>query len=291
MEKIDILLPTYNGEKYIGQQLESLLRQSYKDIRIIIRDDNSSDKTKEIVEEYLAKDSRITLINDEDKNLGLVKNIERLLEYSDANYIMYCDQDDVWFQTKVEKMYNQISKEQNIPILLHSDCYVTDENLNIKKVFKGKDPLNSGLVNSFFNYYVQGASCIFNKKLKKKLLPFPDKVYIHDRYTHLISELEGRRVYLKEPLMYYRQHGNNLIGSRNLWTKLRNNINIFSKSLFLIEDKNLITELYKKEKYKKNLEIYINILNNKYSFLEKIKLIRENKIKLNFKSFILFFLK
>lgn len=284
MDRIDILLPTYNGEKYIGEQIESLLNQTYLNIKIIIRDDYSSDNTLEILKKYELMDSRIKIIKDNYKNIGLVKNIELLLESSNAKYIMYCDQDDYWFSNKVEKLYSVINKEnQKNSILVHSDSYITNEKLKIKGRFRGNKPLETGLINSCFNYYVQGATIIFNQSLKEKILPFNSKVYLHDRYTHLVCELEGKRIYLNEPLMYYRQHETNIVGSKNIIIKIKNNINFLSKNFFLKEDAELIKILYENKNYKEKLEVYMNFLNKKYTIIEKIKIIKKEKIKLRLK--------
>lgn len=98
-EKIDILLATYNGEKYVAEQIESILNQTYKNFNLIISDDNSSDNTSKILEEYAKKDNRI-ILNLQEKNLGVVKNIEFLLKQVQNEYYMLSDQDDVWLEQK-----------------------------------------------------------------------------------------------------------------------------------------------------------------------------------------------
>ena len=135
--KIDILMATYNGEKYVSEQIKSILQQTYKNWTLIIRDDNSDDNTLKILYKYQKKDKRIKIINDSMGNLGFVKNFEELLKYSDSDFIMFSDQDDIWYNNKVEKMYNRIITENNnIPILVHCNASVCDSNLKlIKKRF------------------------------------------------------------------------------------------------------------------------------------------------------------
>lgn len=104
-EQIDVLLASYNGEKYIEAQISSILNQTYKNIKLIISDDCSTDGTKKILKEYAQKDDRIELYLQE-KNLGVVKNIEFLLKKVSSNLYMLSDQDDVWLHEKIEKRQN-----------------------------------------------------------------------------------------------------------------------------------------------------------------------------------------
>ena len=107
MEKIDILMATYNGEKYLEEQIESILNQTYSNFRLIISDDCSTDRTCAILKEYAQKDNRIELYFQE-KNLGYVKNFEFLLGKVESELYMLSDQDDYWFPEKVEKTYNKL---------------------------------------------------------------------------------------------------------------------------------------------------------------------------------------
>ena len=126
MEQIDILLATYNGEKYLEEQLNSILNQTYSNIRILISDDCSKDKTRKILEKYAQKDNRIQLYFQE-KNLGYVKNFEFLLRQVENDIYMLSDQDDVWQETKVEHTYKKLI-ESNAD-LVFTDLEVVDENL------------------------------------------------------------------------------------------------------------------------------------------------------------------
>ena len=102
MSKVDILLATYNGAQFLTEQLDSILNQSFKDFRLIISDDNSTDNTKKILDDYKKKDERI-IVYKQNKNLGIVKNFEFLLEKVEAELFMFSDQDDIWNEKKIEK--------------------------------------------------------------------------------------------------------------------------------------------------------------------------------------------
>jgi rhamnosyltransferase len=292
MPRVDILLPTYNGASYIEAQIESILEQTHHDIRVIIRDDHSQDQTVTFIEKYSARDSRVLFLRDGAGNLGLVKSIEYLLGVSDAPFIMFSDQDDVWFPDKVELFLNQaIETGQNTPMLIHSDCYVTDQNLKILRRFLGAKPFNYGLKNSLFHFYVQGSSTMINIKLKEESLPFPDNLYLHDRYLHIISEIKGERIYIDKPLMYYRQHDKNLVGSQSVLKKIIRNLN-WKQTFYLVEDKDLILSI-RKNKYPENelLAVYSGLVDIKMNRLEKVVVFLKNKIPLRLKEIVLLLLK
>lgn len=124
-EKIDILMATYNGEKYLKEQIESILNQTYKNIRLIISDDSSRDSTREILKQY-EKDNRVE-VHLQEVNQGYVKNFEYLLKQVKSDIYMLSDQDDVWLPEKVEKTYKKMKEEDSI--LVFGDLEVVNENL------------------------------------------------------------------------------------------------------------------------------------------------------------------
>ena len=135
---IAVLLSTYNGENYIAEQIDSLLSQTFKDTRIFIRDDNSTDRTGLIIDEYVSKyPNKIKRVDKDGNNLGCGQSFMRLLENTQADYYMYCDQDDYWLPEKVEISYNkikQIESENNAddkPVVVFSDAIIVDENLSV----------------------------------------------------------------------------------------------------------------------------------------------------------------
>ena len=297
MCKIDILLPTFNGEDFLEEQINSLLNQTYKNIKILIRDDGSTDQTKYILKCLAKLDERIIVSSGITENMGLVNNINYLLGLSDAEYIMYCDQDDVWLENKIEILLDEILKRENefgkkTPVLVHSDCYVTDVNLKVKCLFQGNKPLSYGLHNSLFKFYVQGASSIINKSLKEELYPFINNVYIHDRYTHLVSEIIGKRFYVNLPLMYYRQHSSNLIGSSSLKLKIKNMFLFENFNFYLKKDRLLIETIFK-EKYPcvNLLGEYLTMTTPGTSLLKKFNIKRKYKIKMRLKELFIMIVK
>lgn len=215
--KVSILMATYNGESFLKEQLDSLLAQTYSNFEVIISDDASTDRTISIIDKYLKKYSNIVLIKN-NFNVGYVKNFERLISVCQNDYIALCDQDDIWDVNKVniqvDIMLQLEKKVQNIPILIHSDLKMIDENSNL-------------INNSYFRYRgyrlknqkdlghilgpcgILGNTVFFNKILKEKILPFPEDVENHDYWIALINELLGKRVTLLDALVEYRIHNDN----------------------------------------------------------------------------------
>ncbi len=221
MEKIDILMPTYNGEKYIRAQLDSILSQSYSNINIIISDDNSTDSTVCILEEYVKKDNRIQLYKQKE-NLGCVKNIEFLLKKVTSDYYMLSDQDDVWNNDKIEITYNKMI-ESNAD-LVFTDLEIVDKDLNTlfpsftrkKRLYHKINKCKESFEMLYLYNCVTGCTLLTKKKFIDKTIPFPSntKYIIHDAWIALNVALNGKIVYIDKSTIKYRQHDNNVVGSK-----------------------------------------------------------------------------
>ena len=220
MNKIFILLSTYNGEKYLKEQLDSLFSQNYKDFKLIVRDDGSTDRTKEILNSY-----DIELLSS-CENLGVKKSFETLLEYayenSDAKYFMFCDQDDVWNEDKIEKTLNQMNEMEklykNTPILVHTDLEVVDENLHtINPSFMKLQNLNekkNRLNNLLIQNTITGCTVMINRDLAKLCLPMSSNAIVHDWWVGLVASYFGKIGYVDDSTIKYRQHTSNTIGAK-----------------------------------------------------------------------------
>ena len=206
-EQIDILLATYNGEKYIKEQIDSILNQTYKNIKLIVSDDCSKDGTVEILKEYEQKDKRVEL-HLLQENVGVVKNIEFLLNNVQAPYYMLADQDDYWMPEKVEKSLEKLKKEN--ADLVFGDLEVVDENLNtIYPSFndymlltrKIKKYIGSYKVNYLYNS-VTGCTVLAKKETIDYILPLPttSKHLIHDHWIALMVALHGKLAYMPEKI-------------------------------------------------------------------------------------------
>lgn len=217
---IKILMATYNGEKYLIQQLESLLSQTYQNFEIIARDDGSQDKTLEILRSY-----NITII-DSKENLGVQRSFGVLLDYaienSDADYFMFCDQDDVWESDKVEltfaKMQELEKKHSNIPILVHTDLKVVDEDLKTLHTsflsYQRIEAKYNDLNNLLIQNTVTGCTVMINRKLTNLCLPIPRECIMHDWWIGLVASEFGKISYLDKATISYRQHTENSVGAK-----------------------------------------------------------------------------
>lgn len=223
---IDILMAVYNGEKYLTQQLDSILNQSFADWTLFIRDDGSSDGTPSIVDKYVSLyPGKIVKLTSANGAGGSKYNFYELLKNSSADYIMFADQDDVWEKDKVKEAYNRIIEEEKRigsgkPVLCHSDLRVADGELNIvsdsmfkmQKLDSGKNGLNDYLVQN----NVTGCTVIINKTLKEMCRNMPKEAIMHDWWLALIAAAFGKVCYIEKTYILYRQHGNNVVGSKNL---------------------------------------------------------------------------
>lgn len=227
METIDVLLATYNGEKYIREQIDSILNQTYKNINLLISDDGSKDLTIEILREYEKKDSRVKIFIQEE-NLGLIKNFEFLLKQVKSNYYMLSDQDDVWMPEKIEKSFNKMIEEN--ADLAFCDLEVVDKDLNTifpsywsyLKIDKKIKMFNDHRMIYLYNC-ANGCTIISKTKFIEEMLPFPnDSEYVlHDYWIMMYVSLHGKLSYVDEKLIKYRQHGNNQVGTEKTSHKFR----------------------------------------------------------------------
>lgn len=226
-EKIDILLATYNGEKYLKEQIDSILNQTHQNIHLIISDDSSQDRTTEILKQY-ETDERIT-IHYQKQNLGYVKNFEFLLQQVESEYYMLSDQDDVWMSEKIAKSIETL--KNNEVDMVFGDLEVVDENLKtiypsfgdfMKLNRKIKKQINSYKVNYLYNC-VTGCTVLSKKEFIKDILPIPtkSKYLIHDHWMGLIISLNGKLAYMPGKYIKYRQHGNNQVGTDKISHKFK----------------------------------------------------------------------
>lgn len=241
-EKIDILLACYNGEKYIYNQILSLLQQTHTNWHLYIRDDGSSDNTLNIINEFIDQDDRITLIKDDKKGLGAALNFKELFNYITSEYAICCDQDDIWFEKKLELLLNKAKSEfsREAPCMVYCDGYGYDSTEGIIS----HETISSLQANDlsefiFFNGGYQGCSILFNKKLAEYFINYKAPFYMHDDIISLIAFTFGKAYFLPKKLMLYRQHGNNVTGNM---TK----DSVFKRALY--SEHPVITKIHLKEK-------------------------------------------
>lgn len=217
---ISVCIPTYNGGKYIKEQLDSILCQLSENDEIIISDDRSTDNTISIIQSY--NDNRIKLfIHEKIENLNkgpyrniynVYKNVENALMHAFGDYIFLSDQDDIWLPNKVEVVMAEF--ENNGEIVLHNNTVVdNDHNVLLESYFTFSRPYNSS-IRMLLRCFIQGASLAFTKRIKDHSLPFPLKPVSHDHWIAYNAFFRGHKIRIvKESLMLYRRHDNNVSSS------------------------------------------------------------------------------
>lgn len=201
-KKVSVCIATYNGEKYIKEQLDSILPQLSKNDEVIISDDSSTDGTIEIIKNY--RDSRIKIIENQ-KFKSPIFNFENSLKNSSGDLIFLSDQDDKWMPDKVEEMVHEL---ENYDLVI-SDCYWFGNQANgIVSNFEFRNSRRGVLKNLYKNSYI-GNCLAFRKEILEKALPFPKDIPMHDIWIGLVSDAFYRVLFINKKLSYWRRHEDN----------------------------------------------------------------------------------
>lgn len=244
--KISLAMPTYNGGKYLREQLDSIYAQTLLPDEVIVVDDCSTDDTIEILEEYRVKYGLKYFRNEH--NLGYNKNFEKAITLCSGDYIALSDQDDIWLPTKIEKCYSVLKDiDVSTPSLVscfsstNRDILVTNQQKEIKIIGSWKHNLS--------RYISQGCTLMFNRKLLEYIIPFHSNI-MYDAYIGFVASLIGNRFYIGEELMYYRIHENNSVAGNK--TSIENNLkkNLLQKIPCWFTLERYKSLLLIKEKYK-----------------------------------------
>lgn len=218
--KVNILMATYNGEKFLAQQIESIQKQTFKEWNLLIRDDGSSDKTCDIIRNFTAKDSRIRFINEnEHHNLGVIKSFFTLVNYEVADFYFFSDQDDVWLPEKLSVSLEAAKhKASDVPLLVYTDLKVVNQELNILQdsmIRAQSHHANTTLLPELTENTVTGGTMMINHALAEKWFT-PNDILMHDWFLALLAAGLGEIIYLDLPTQLYRQHDNNVLGARTM---------------------------------------------------------------------------
>lgn len=222
---VDILLTTYNGEKYLREQMDSIFSQTYTNWRIIIVDDCSTDNTCPIIMEYKRKyPNKIELYKHNENSGDPASNFFELLNISRAEYVMFCDQDDVWLENKIEMTIKAMkeleNKHEQLPVLVHTDLKVVDSKLNVLANsmvrYQKLDSNSKTLKELVVQNNVTGCTTMLNRKLVSKCCNIPKNVIMHDWWVALIAAAFGVIGFVNEPTILYRQHESNQVGSKDV---------------------------------------------------------------------------
>ena len=282
--KIAILLASYNGEKYISDQLNSLLRQTFQDYTCYIHDDGSSDQTLEIIKNIISEyPDKFCLIPG--KSCGSAKeNFRYLLQRVDAEFYMFCDQDDIWDENKIEKSLTELSKlDQSKPACVYTDLQVVDEELQVidKSFFHytGLDPYKNTYKLLIVDNVCAGCTMMFNRALRNRMIDLHSKsIPVHDHEAAIIAALFGHLEYMDQRTILYRQHKKNVLGAIEKGSMIKKGLDavygikryLQKKKEYLDRSANIAGELLQLE----------GLDSEKKAFLKEFSLIRKkNKIR------------
>jgi glycosyltransferase involved in cell wall biosynthesis len=223
MFRFQILLSTFNGERFLPAQLDSLMAQTHHDWRLLVRDDGSTDGTLGILAAYAARDERIRILTG--SHLGIVGSYMALLEAAPPGEDAYawCDQDDVWFEDKLARVAARWCEvPRDVPRLYFSRVVLVDHAL--RALGESRSPTRPGLGNALVENVASGCTEVFNDALRALLLSHrPTRVLCHDWWTYILACAFGEVEYDATPSLCYRQHEGNAVGAafsrRELWRR------------------------------------------------------------------------
>lgn len=266
MESIAILMSTYNGEKYLREQIDSIIAQQNVEVKLIVRDDGSSDKTIDIFREYLIKHDNITFIQGE--NVGVGNSFMALVREagSEFDYYAFADQDDIWMPEKMKKAIAAIKNKEG-PWCYCSNQMLVDADRNVIGK-RHEKPIDVSYMQILCNNLVTGCTMVWNQELQKiltrdKSLPSKELLIkrIHDVWVAMVAAVLGNIYYDPDSYIMYRQHENNVVGVKGNslfyeWKKkikdpsLRNGRSCLAREI-LETTGDLITDINKKNNLQK----------------------------------------
>ncbi len=224
---VDIVLPTYNGERFLLEFLESVQRQLHGAWRLWIADDGSVDGTLAIAREFARVDERIHLLDSDGTRRGAAAAFVSLLDRvpSDTRYLMFADQDDVWLPEKIQRTLRAMLEVEegrfDALVLVHTDMSVVDAALHLMDKsfwhYAALAPEPPRLRRYAVENVVTGAATMINRALLEHGKPVPAEAMMHDWWYACVAAAFGRVVAIHEPTMLYRQHGSNAIGANRRW--------------------------------------------------------------------------
>ncbi|WP_233696390.1 glycosyltransferase family 2 protein [Paenibacillus profundus] len=218
--KVQILVSTYNGEKYLAEQLDSLLEQTHSHFFITIRDDGSSDSTTAIIYEYVTNyPNKIEALYE--KNIGVIASFFELLSgytHDDTDYVCFCDQDDVWMPDKLERGLCSLSEfSGDIPLMHLTPTLMVDETLQPLNCWPPAPQRGPSFLNALIENIAVGATLMINRPaidMMRHKVPCPQNIVMHDWWVYLVVSAFGKVIYDENPSIYYRQHQNNVVGGQ-----------------------------------------------------------------------------
>jgi glycosyltransferase involved in cell wall biosynthesis len=238
--RVSVCLASHNGEKFIREQIESILSELSPNDEVIICDDGSTDATCSIITSF--NDPRIKLIINSN-NIGYVKNFEKVLSLAKGQFIFVSDQDDIWVAGKVQKVLAAFQKDHNITLVYHNlesvDVFGNMLHRKFPQYSQGVKNSFIFLIRQLIKAQIFGCACCLNRSKLNSIFPFPASVYAHDHWISVWAAVNGRIFFLKDVLVKHRRHDSNLSPEKHL--SFRTILSLRSKYILQI-----ITAIYRR---------------------------------------------
>ena len=288
--KVNILMSTYNGQQFLAEQIRSIQEQSYTDWTLFIRDDGSSDNTKEILKDFERQDSRIHLIDsDKSDNLGVIKSFHKLVNHDRADYYFFSDQDDVWLPNKLELSLKEAQNYlADLPLMIYMDLKVVNQDLEImteSMVKSQSHHANTELVQELTENTVTGGVAMINHALAE-MWQETDDILMHDWYLALLASAFGNLVFIDQPGELYRQHSDNVLGARTLSKRFKKWIRphiLFAVYWDLIKNSQKqarhLLQMPLSQSNRELIEAFVTIMDK--SMLERFRILRKYGLRKN----------
>lgn len=296
MDMVSIVMATYNGEKYLGEQIDSIMSSTYQDFELFIVDDGSQDTTMEILERYKEQYPDKIHISQNEINMGVTLNFLNGISKTTSDYVMLCDQDDVWRKDKIARTLKRVKQMEvqfgkNVPTTVFTDAYVVDNKLNlIYESFFRSGRLNPRLIDLshlLMENKLIGCTVMINGALRRVLQnhPLPKRAKFHDSWLGLIAASFGRIGFLNEPTLLYRQHSANIVGNRSFLSYILSRVGnlrkqreaLLSNYMQAAEFANLYHDLFDSKKLE--LILRFSKLHKERFIRRRIMLIRHRYLK------------
>lgn len=277
---ISIALATYNGSKYLREQLDSFPAQSMDDFEVVACDDCSTDETPQILQEYASRDSRFKVYQNA-RNLGFKKNFEHILSLCKGEFIAFCDQDDIWEPNHLEILYKNIGENDCIGA---NSLIIDEKGVSQNKTLLEYWPIHVMPKNEkelfqheLYSNVIQGTASLIRASLIKQALPIPEDIKYHDYWFALVAGLNEKCKYIGDVVLKYRRHSNNASEYQKftIWNAIKD-LYRFSKDRkgFYQDSINLLNNLARQEKIPSDkqklisdaLKFYTDLSENKNRF-------------------------
>ncbi|HEY0222617.1 MAG TPA: glycosyltransferase [Lactovum miscens] len=291
MKKVVVIMSTYNGEKYIREQIDSILDQDYTNFYLSIRDDGSLDKTNKILNEYISNNAQVKVEFGE--NQGYCKSFFDLLRKEEADYYALADQDDIWLVDKLSTAISDLQNHEteNLPLLWFSNLDLYDGEMNYLGT-PNPDKRNYDLASSLFTCIGPGMSYVINREARDRIITYStDTIHEHDFWISRVVEATGKVIYNPKSFIKYRRHNSNASQySRNTSERIKLGLKrLITSDIYknTKEENLLLEERYRHQMNEKNLKILS--MYNDHNFIGRLKkVLTKDKLKDNLKNEIIF---